>query len=114
MGTLKTAPTIVYNGKKQQKCDDANLDWGTIRTNRLERILFNTIPTRNAAELKVMLVLTGQAEGFKAPQSWVEAQCGITHSAYMNARKALVERGWLTHEDNCITVNFDEIYKVDI
>lgn len=112
--TLKLAPKIVNNGKKQQKCGDENLDWGTIRTNRLERILFNNIPTKNAAELKVMLVLTGQAEGFRVPQTWIEAQCGISHSAYINARKALVARGWLTHEDDYISVNYDEIYKYDV
>lgn len=35
----------------------------------------------------------------------------MEHSAYIKARKALVQRGWLIHEDGKITLNFDELLK---
>jgi hypothetical protein len=58
-----------------------------------------------------MLVLLGTKEGFKISEKWILERTGLLHASYIKARQALVNRGWLTHEESKgITVNINTIY----
>ena len=59
-----------------------------------------------------MLVLIGtKPESFNISDKWICERTGLLHPSYIKARKALVEKGWLTHNPaKGITVNFDVIY----
>ena len=58
------------------------------------------------------MVLIGTKEGFKVSEQWILDRTGLQHASYINARKALINKGWLSLEAaNSITVNFNNIYK---
>ena len=58
-----------------------------------------------------MLVLIGTKPGFGISEEWIIERAGITERAYIDARKALVARGWIQHKDcETITVDFAAIY----
>ena len=58
-----------------------------------------------------MLVLIGTKEGFNISDKWICERTGLLHPSYINARKALVKKGWITHEAaKGITVNLSAIY----
>ena len=58
-----------------------------------------------------MMVLLGTKEGFNISDKWICERTGLQHPSYITARKALVKRGWLTHEAaKGITVNIKAIY----
>lgn len=108
---LDQAPRIKNNGEKKLK----NLKNGfAMRPHDLETILFNLIDTKNVVQLKVMLFVTGNAEGFKLVQEATLKRLGISKDPYYKARRALVERGWLSIEEEedktYIVVNYDKIY----
>ena len=57
-----------------------------------------------------MLILIGTKPDFGISQKWILQRAGIGESSYINARKALVKRGWLYHSDGeSIKINFDAI-----
>jgi hypothetical protein len=58
-----------------------------------------------------MIVLVGTKEGFHISDKWICDRTGLQHPSYIKARKALVERGWLTHDPaKGITININAIY----
>lgn len=58
-----------------------------------------------------MLVLIGTKPGFGVSQKWILQRTGLKEKSYIEARKALVARGWLTHtEYDSIIVNINKIY----
>lgn len=82
-----------------------------IRPHELEHAFAVLIDGRNFAQYKLMMFLTGNAPGYKMYSANVCERCGITEKNYKLARKALVERGWLSFEPTKkVTVNYDKIY----
>lgn len=62
-----------------------------------------------------MLVLIGTKPGFRISEQWILDRTGLQHASYINARKALVNRGWITLDAaSAITVNFDVIYRGNV
>lgn len=58
-----------------------------------------------------MLVLIGTKEGFAISEKWILERTGLLHASYINARDALVKRGWLHHEKSKgIVVDIKAIY----
>lgn len=100
------APAIKSVGDKHR--DDYG--WGkSIRTQQLETAIMNGLGGRDMAALKIMFFLTGNADGFRVAEQTICSRCNITQPNYINARKKLVEMGWITHQQGCITVNYDNI-----
>lgn len=60
-----------------------------------------------------MYFLTGNADDgtFSIAEKTVCERCGMTEETYKKARKALIAKRWISHEDGKIVVNYDEIYK---
>ncbi len=48
---------------------------------------------------KIMYFLTGNAaDSFRVSEKTICERCNISESGYKNARKKLVEKGWLFHK----------------
>lgn len=77
-------------------------------------VVFNELSGKNGNELKIMVVLLGTlGDGsFRISEQWLLDRTGMEHSAYIRARKALVARGWLRHEEGqTITVDYDALFQ---
>ena len=102
------SPEIRHNGKK----DQSPHGWGrAIRTHELETAIFCCLGQKDYAMAKIMLFLTGNAEGFRVSARTICNRCNISESGYKKARKKLAERQWIFHKaGEYIQVNFNKIY----
>lgn len=104
MANYQQAPTLKFNGVKSL----GNNFYGIPQD--LADIIFRELGN-SSAQLRIMIVLIGTKEGFNISDKWICERTGLQHPSYITARKALVKRGWLTHEAaKGITVNIDAIY----
>lgn len=102
------APILVFNGAKTQDNQKTNQEYRIPQ--HLADIVFNELGNASA-QLRLMIVLIGTKEGFGVSEDWILQRTGLLHSSYINARKALVERGWLTCGNGKIIIEFDRIYQ---
>lgn len=103
MANYNQAPTLKFNGHKNKG------QFYQIPQD-LADIIFNELGN-SSAQLRIMMVLLGTKEGFNISDKWICERTGLQHPSYINARKALVKKGWLTHEAaKGITVNINAIY----
>ncbi len=64
----------------------------------------------SSAQLRIMIVLIGTKPGFRISEKWMCDRTGLKQPSYITARKALIEKGWLSLVNNeTITVNFKNI-----
>jgi len=108
MPNYNQAPKIRNNGLKDRRSEE--LPGYSNRSTLLEDRLMRGIDSRQAAALKVMLFLTGNAEGFGVALKTITERLNITQTAYYNARKYLEGLGWITCTNDEIVVNYDVIY----
>lgn len=102
MANFRQAPELKFTGKKPEG------QYYAIPQD-LADIIFNKLGN-SSAQLRIMIVLIGTKEGFKISEKWILDRTGLLHASYITARKALVKRGWLTHDESeGITVNFNTI-----
>lgn len=110
MPNMNQAPLLKYNGDKMKD----NKNWGkAIRTHELEAAIMNGLGPKDMAMLKVMLFLTGNADGFAVAEKTICERCNISESGYKNARKKLADMGWITHSNGEIIVNYNTILKIE-
>lgn len=108
MPNKQQAPKIQYNGVKDR---DSKKMGKAIRTHELEAAIMNGLGDRDMAMLKIMLFLTGNAEGFQVAEKTICDRCNISESGYKSARAKLIKKGWITlNPGKTITVNYDAIY----
>ena len=64
-------------------------------------------------QLKLMILLLGTKEGFRVSEQYVLEHLKISEQAYLKARRALVEKGWLQLEKNphTLVVNLDKVWE---
>jgi hypothetical protein len=105
MANYNQAPTLHHNGDKECGTNFYKIP------QELADIVFQELGNASA-QLRIMLVLIGtKPETFNISDKWICERTGLLHPSYINARKALVNRGWLSHDPaKGITVNFDVIY----
>ena len=103
MANLNNAPKLVNNKPNtnnfyqldQQVCD----------------VVFRELGN-SSAQIKIMMVLMGTKSGFGVSEAWIEERAAIGHKTYITARKALIDRGWLTlTPTKWIIINYDVILK---
>lgn len=105
MANYNQAPTLQHQGSKESGTNNFYKI-----PQELADIIFKELGN-SSAQLRIMLVLIGTKPGFKISDAWICERTGLLHPSYINARKALVGRGWITHAPATgITVNFDAIY----
>jgi len=110
MPNYDQAPKIKYNGVKDRRSED--LPGYSNRSALLEEKIMQGIDGKHAVALRVMLFLTGNAEGFGVALKTITERTNISQSAYYKARDWLEEKGWITCTDTEIIVNYDVIYGV--
>lgn len=108
MESYSQAPVLKHNGEKQQSL----YGWGkAIRTHELETAIFCCLGSKDYAMAKIMLFLTGNAEGFRVSEKTIIERCNISETGYKKARKKLAEMGWIIHKpSDFIQVNFNKIF----
>ena len=108
MESYSQAPMLKHNGKK----DQSPHNWGkAIRTHDLEAAIFRCLGNQDYAMAKIMLFLTGNAEGFRIAEKTILERCNISESGYKGARKKLIAKGWITHKpSDFIQVNYSKIF----
>lgn len=109
---IQQAPEIKANGDKMSS-QEISLRWGkAIRPHELETAFAVCLGDRDFAMYKIMMFLTGNAEGFRVAEKTIIERCNISESGYKNARKKLVEKGWLTLiPGKEIIINYEKIYE---
>lgn len=105
MANLKQAPELKHLGSKE---GEKNLFYQLPQ--ELMDIIFNKLKD-SSAQLRIMIVLIGTLPGFKVSEQWILDRTGLQHASYINARKALIARGWIKLEAaTSIVVDFNAIY----
>lgn len=106
MPNLQQAPLLKFNGAK-----DNNNGFYQLPQNLMD-IIFKELGN-SSAQLRIMIVLLGTApDKFRISDKWICDRTGLLHPSYINARKALVSKGWLTLKPGEeIIVNIDAIYR---
>ena len=103
---MKLAPTLEHNGVKSRVEKEQYYQIPQALADAVFSVLGNS-----SAQLRIMLVLIGTKPGFNISQKWILQRTGLKERSYIEARKALVARGWLKHlECDSIIVNLDKIY----
>ena len=112
------APKIKSKGEKSPAyLKEGRSAWGSaIRPHELETIFANCLGAKAFSQYKIMMFLTGNAEEkFDVSLKNVELRCGMSKDTYYKARKLLIERGWLSIEEegdkSYIIIHYDKIYK---
>lgn len=100
------APILAHNGNKKREEIEPYYQIPQALADAIFSVLGNS-----SAQLRIMLVLIGTKPGFSISQKWILKRTGLKEKSYIEARKALVARGWLIHtEYDSIIVNIDKIY----
>jgi len=103
---MKQAPTLQHNGVKSRVEKEQYYQIPQALADAVFSVLGNS-----SAQLRIMLVLIGTKPGFNISQKWILQRTGLKERSYIEARKALVARGWIKHlECDSIIVNLDKIY----
>ena len=103
MPNLDQAPKLVFDIPKDKGNQYYELP------QKLMDIIFAELGN-SSAQLRIMIVLIGTKPDFGVSEKWICDRTGLLPASYKTARKQLVKRGWLTHEDGKIIVNFKNIY----
>ena len=108
MESYSQAPVLKHNGEKFQSPHG----WGkAIRTHELEAAIFRCLGPKDYAMAKIMLFLTGNADGFRVSEKTIMERCNISETGYKKARKKLAEMGWIFHKpSDYIQVNFNKVF----
>lgn len=108
MPNYNQAPKIKYQGKKEY--DPAGLG-KAIRTHELESRIMRGVG-QNMSALKIMLFVTGNAEGFAVAQKTIMDRCGMSKDSYYKSRQMLEDKGWIKLNGDEIIVDYDAIYEL--
>lgn len=101
------APVLEHNGEKKKAGTNEQF---YLLPQGLMDIVFSSLGNASA-QLRVMIVLLGTKPGFAVSEEWILDRTGLKERSYIEARKALVNRGWITHTAfKNIVVNIDAIY----
>lgn len=107
MANLQQAPALLAKGERFR-----GENGKAIRSHDLETAIWNGLGERDMAMAKIMFFLTGQAQDgkFKVPEKTIMDRCNLSERGYKGARKKLVEKGWIEHQEGKIVVLYDNIY----
>ena len=104
----RQAPRLIHRGKKFVNPTDRFWQLPQV----LMSNIFNELNGKSGNQIKLMCLLIGTAGdgNFRVSTKWVLEQTGMDETGYKRARKELIKRGWLIHEDGKLTVDFDKIW----
>jgi len=107
MANYRQAPQLVHVGEKASKDTTVKL----MIPMDIAIIFCNALSGKNGNAVKLLMFFIGTiGDGsFKVSESWIKHVSGMEKTAYINARKTLVELGWIKVEKGKISLDFDEI-----
>lgn len=106
MPNYDQAPRLKYVGDKMQVI---NIEGFAQRSHDLESAIMKGLGPQDTAQLKLMFVLTANSEGFVLSEKTILERTGLSHAGYINSRRKLIEKGWLTLDGRTLYVNIDRI-----
>ena len=108
----RKAPRLVFNGDKLNHKKDEYFYQIPIR---LFTYLMSKIDGNNGNAIKLLCVLIGSSNGFNISEQMIMKRTGMSQSAYIRARKHLVDLGIINHinekGNHAIMINFDNLWK---
>lgn len=112
MANYRKAPKLYHIGSKNIK--DKKEPTFVIPQRIIQKI-FSGIDGNKGNQIKLIMTLLGTiGDGsFAVTEAWITEVCGFSQPAYINARKALVNLGWVTLSKNIMTVNIENILTYD-
>lgn len=107
---MKTAPRLKFTEEKDWRCNTNNF---YMLPQELMDAVMAGIKGNCLNQLKIMVLLLGTKEGFRVSEQYVLQHLKISEQAYLKARKALIEKGWLRLEKNphTLVVNLDKVWE---
>ena len=63
----------------------------------------------NQIKLMCLLIGTSGKGDFRVSEKWVLERTGMDETGYKRARKELIQRGWLSHDNGELRVHMDRI-----
>lgn len=108
--TFRTAPRLYFSEPKDDRCGSDNF---YMLPQELMTAVMSGITGNCLNQLKLMILLLGTKEGFALSEDFVLKKLRITQQAYLKARKALVEKNWITiqKKPHQIIVHIDQIWE---
>ncbi len=108
--TFRAAPILCFSEPKDSRCGSDNF---YMLPQELMTAVMAGITGNCLNQLKLMVLLLGTKEGFSLSEEFVLQRLRITQQAYLKARKALIEKGWLILEKkpHRLIVNMDKIWE---
>lgn len=104
----KRAPRLVSSGEKFR--EDFTMG-KAIMPHELVMACSICIDNRDFAAYKLMMFLCTNADGFGLATETICKRCGISKPTYIDARKKLIEKGWISFNPRkSIVVHYDKIY----
>ena len=100
MANLQQAPILQFDIEKPE---------GSNNFYKLPQQLMDAVFAglgNSSAQLRIMIVLIGTKPGFGVSEEWILQRTSLLHSSYITARKALVDKGWITLEKGIILKQF--------
>lgn len=108
--TFRTAPRLYFSEPKDDRCGSDNF---YMLPQELMTAVMSGITGNCLNQLKLMILLLGTKEGFALSEDFVLKKLRITQQAYLKARKALVEKHWISiqKKPHQIIVHIDQIWE---
>ena len=108
--TVRSAPKLYFSEPKDSRCGSDNF---YMLPQELMTAVMTGITGNCLNQLKLMVLLLGTKEGFALSEEFVLQKLRISQQAYLKARKALIEKSWLTLEKNPhkLIVNINQIWE---
>lgn len=106
----RAAPKLQFTEDKDWRCNTNNF---YMLPQELMDAVMAGIKGNCLNQLKLMILLLGTKENFRVSEQYVLQHLNITQQAYLKARRALVDKGWLVLSKNphTLTVNLDKVWE---
>ena len=103
-GVGKSAPKLAFigdkwNNKGTYRDNNPNGYYFGQQPNLIRKYVMNQLDGRQGNLIKLMWYLLSTDEGFGLAQATVMDETGLAKQKYYQARDALIEKGWLLHEE---------------
>lgn len=103
-GVGKSAPKLAFigdkwNNKGTYRDNNPNGYYFGQQPSLIRKYVMNQLDGRQGNLIKLMWYLLSTDEGFGLAQATVMDETGLAKQKYYQARDALIEKGWLLHEE---------------
>lgn len=105
---FRNAPILKYTEQKDSRCGSDNF---YLLPQDLMDAVMAGLHGNAMNQLKLMIILLGTREGFSLTEEYMLERMKVDQQAYLRARKALINKGWLKKEKGEIIVDIAAIWE---